>query len=298
MYLNDYTKLSTPPKCGKNIDPNCPSCCPDYANVGSSNIRPNHPDPDYDCPDKCDIQLVHHNPLHIYLIKYAVQGELEKFIGQAYVMAHNIKEAQCVFGTQSCFNGFRERLKITSMFEVPPCPEPVLVQEDNVAIIDRRNLNSYPFLTKSEWYKYINTLEVRVREVIDSYIKDKLDPIYNRLDALEERADTIENRLDGIDNTLEVIREDITNIENRLDNIDESIENIENDITTINTHLDNIDNSITSINNTLEAHSDRMDAMDDRMDDLQSQINADDDKMYNHSFDTEDNTIIVNPKNI
>ena len=151
MYLNDYTKLSNPPQCGKNTDPNCPSCCPDYANVGSSNIRPNHPDPDTDCPDGCNVRLVPHNPLHTWLIKYAVQGETEKFIGQAYVIAHNIKEAQCIFGTQSCFNGFQERLKITSMFEVPPCPEPVLVQEDSVAIIDRRNLKTYPFLLKSDF---------------------------------------------------------------------------------------------------------------------------------------------------
>lgn len=151
MYLNDYTKLSNPPQCGKNTDPNCPSCCPDYANVGSSNIRPNHPYPDTDCPDGCNVRLVPHNPLHTWLIKYAVQGETEKFIGQAYVIAHNIKEAQCIFGTQSCFNGFQERLKITSMFEVPPCPEPVLVQEDSVAIIDRRNLKTYPFLLKSDF---------------------------------------------------------------------------------------------------------------------------------------------------
>lgn len=151
MYLNDYTKLSNPPQCGKNTDPNCPSCCPDYANVGSSNIRPNHPDPDTYCPDGCNVRLVPHNPLHTWLIKYAVQGETEKFIGQAYVIAHNIKEAQCIFGTQSCFNGFQERLKITSMFEVPPCPEPVLVQEDSVAIIDRRNLKTYPFLLKSDF---------------------------------------------------------------------------------------------------------------------------------------------------
>lgn len=151
MYLNDYTKLSNPPQCGKNTDPNCPSCCPDYANVGSSNIRPNHPDPDTDCDGKCHPQCVPHNPLHTWLIKYAVQGETEKFIGQAYVIAHNIKEAQCIFGTQSCFNGFQERLKITSMFEVPPCPEPVLVQEDSVAIIDRRNLKTYPFLLKSDF---------------------------------------------------------------------------------------------------------------------------------------------------
>lgn len=151
MYLNDYTKLSNPPQCGKNTDPNCPSCCPDYANVGSSNIRPNHPDPDTDCDGKCNPQCVPHNPLHTWLIKYAVQGATEKFIGQAYVIAHNIKEAQCIFGTQSCFNGFQERLKITSMFEVPPCPEPVLVQEDSVAIIDRRNLKTYPFLLKSDF---------------------------------------------------------------------------------------------------------------------------------------------------
>lgn len=151
MYLNDYTKLSNPPQCGKNTDPNCQSCCPDYANVGSSNIRPNHPDPDTDCDGKCNPQCVPHNPLHTWLIKYAVQGATEKFIGQAYVIAHNIKEAQCVFGTQSCFNGFQERLKITSMFEVPPCPEPVLVQEDSVAIIDRRNLKTYPFLLKSDF---------------------------------------------------------------------------------------------------------------------------------------------------
>lgn len=151
MYLNDYTKLSNTPQCGKNTDPNCPSCCPDYANVSSSNIRPNHPDPDTDCNGKCNPQCVPHNPLHTWLIKYAVQGATEKFIGQAYVIAHNIKEAQCIFGTQSCFNGFQERLKITSMFEVPPCPEPILVQEDSVAIIDRRNLKTYPFLLKSDF---------------------------------------------------------------------------------------------------------------------------------------------------
>lgn len=176
MYLNDYTKLSNPPQCGKNTDPNCPSCCPDYANVGSSNIRPNHPDPDIDCDGKCNPQFVPHNPLHTWLIKYAVQGETEKFIGQAYVIAHNIKEAQCIFGSQSCFNGFQERLKITSMFEVPPCPEPVLVQEDSVAIIDRRNLKTYPFLLKSDFLIWKTEVIANLAKTIEdtwNELKDK-----------------------------------------------------------------------------------------------------------------------------
>jgi len=160
MIDNEFTVMSEP--ClGKNTDPNCKGCCNGFENVGSANIRPNYPDPPTDCNGLCDIRDCH-NPLHNYLIKFGVMGLNEKFVGQAYVMAHNLKEAQCVFGTQSAFNGMQQRLKITSITEVPPCPEPVLVQEDSVAIIDKRQLKTYPFLLKSDFQVFVADIHQQI----------------------------------------------------------------------------------------------------------------------------------------
>lgn len=160
MIDNEFTVMSEP--ClGKNTDPNCKGCCNGFENVGSANIRPNYPDPPTDCNGLCDIRDCH-NPLHNYLIKFGVMGLNEKFVGQAYVLAHNLKEAQCVFGTQSAFNGMQQRLKITSITEVPPCPEPILVQEDSVAIIDKRQLKTYPFLLKSDFQVFVADIHQQI----------------------------------------------------------------------------------------------------------------------------------------
>lgn len=162
MYLNEHTKLSTP-CCSENIDPNVKDCCGPLNNVGASNVRPNHPDvSDKCCPSPSPASCCHH-PMRLWSIKYAVTG-IAKFIGQAIVQAPTLEQAQCIFGKDSRFNGYVDRLKITCCEEIFPYPEPVLLQEDCVAIIDRRNLKTYPFVLKSEFYDFIADIHKKIIE--------------------------------------------------------------------------------------------------------------------------------------
>lgn len=177
MYLNEHTKLSTP--CySENIDPNVKDCCGYLNNVGASNIRPNHPDVSGECCTHAVPMDCLHHPLRLWLIKYSITGTA-KFIGQAWVVAPNLKSAQCVFGKNSQFNGFVERIKINEITEVFPSPEPVLIMEDSAAIIDKRNLNTYPFLLKSDFLIYKTELNANIAKAI----QDSLEQYRKQLKA-------------------------------------------------------------------------------------------------------------------
>lgn len=146
-YLNEQTKLEHP-ECR----------CDTPNNIGASNIRPNTPDPNIACPTP-----ICPNPMRLWVIKYAITGTA-KFIGQAIVQAPTIEQAQCIFGKDSRFNGYVDRLKITCCHEVFPHPEPILLQEDCVAIIDRRNLKTYPFVLKSDFDEFVMDVHKKIIE--------------------------------------------------------------------------------------------------------------------------------------
>lgn len=146
-YLNEQTKL-THPECR----------CDTPNNIGASNIRPNTPDPNIACPTP-----ICPNPMRLWVIKYAITGPV-KFIGQATVQAPTIEQAQCILGKDSRFNGYADRLKITCCHEVFPHPEPILLQEDCVAIIDRRNLKTYPFVLKSDFDEFVMDVHKKIIE--------------------------------------------------------------------------------------------------------------------------------------
>lgn len=164
MYVNEHTKLSTP--CySENTDPNVKDCCGHLNNVGASNVRPNHPDVSGECcTSPVPMDCLHH-PLRLWLIKYSITGTA-KFIGQAWIVAPDLKSAQCVFGKNSQFNGFVERIKINEITEVFPSPEPVLIMEDSAAILDKRNLHTYPFLLKSDFLIYKTELNANLAKAI------------------------------------------------------------------------------------------------------------------------------------
>lgn len=151
-YLNEQTKL-THPECR----------CDAPNNIGASNIRPNTPDPNIACPTP-----VCPNPMRLWVIKYAITGPV-KFIGQATVQAPTIEQAQCIFGKDSRFNGYADRLKITCCHEIFPHPEPILLQEDCVAIIDRRNLKTYPFVLKSDFDKFVTDIHKKIIESFSTF---------------------------------------------------------------------------------------------------------------------------------
>lgn len=167
-YLNEQTKLEHP-ECR----------CDTPNNIGASNIRPNTPDPNIACPTP-----ICPNPMRLWVIKYAITGTA-KFIGQAIVQAPTIEQAQCIFGKDSRFNGYVDRLKITCCHEVFPHPEPILLQEDCVAIIDRRNLKTYPFVLKSDFSETISDLYANIAKAIrDSWEKYRREfkvEVYNGL---------------------------------------------------------------------------------------------------------------------
>lgn len=167
-YLNEQTKLEHP-ECR----------CDTPNNIGASNIRPNTPDPNIACPTP-----ICPNPMRLWVIKYAITGTA-KFIGQAVVQAPTIEQAQCIFGKDSRFNGYVDRLKITCCHEVFPHPEPILLQEDCVAIIDRRNLKTYPFVLKSDFDSTMSDLYANISKAIrDSWEKYRREfkvEVYNGL---------------------------------------------------------------------------------------------------------------------
>lgn len=167
-YLNEQTKLEHP-ECR----------CDTPNNIGASNIRPNTPDPNIACPTP-----ICPNPMRLWVIKYAITGTA-KFIGQAIVQAPTIEQAQCIFGKDSRFNGYVDRLKITCCHEVFPHPEPILLQEDCVAIIDRRNLKTYPFVLKSDFDSTMSDLYANIAKAIrdswEKYRKEFKVEVYNGL---------------------------------------------------------------------------------------------------------------------
>ena len=161
-YLNEQTKLEHP-ECR----------CDTPNNIGASNIRPNTPDPNIACPTP-----ICPNPMRLWVIKYAITGTA-KFIGQAIVQAPTIEQAQCIFGKDSRFNGYVDRLKITCCHEVFPHPEPILLQEDCVAILDRRNLKTYPFVLKSDFNNVISDVYASIAKIIEDTKKE----VYNGLEG-------------------------------------------------------------------------------------------------------------------
>lgn len=183
MYLNEHTKLSTP--CySENTDPNVQDCCGHLNNVGAANVRPNHPDVSGECCTHSVPMDCCHHPLRLWLIKYSITGTA-KFIGQAWVVAPDLKSAQCVFGKNSQFNGFVERIKINEITEVFPSPEPVLIMEDSAAVIDKRNLHTYPFLLKSDFLIYQTELNANIAKAIqeswEQFRKRFKSEVYNSM---------------------------------------------------------------------------------------------------------------------
>ena len=116
--------------------------------------------------DKCEC----HHPLRLWAIKYEVSG-VAKFSGVAVVQAKDLCNAQYVFIQNSKFNGFREYIHILCIEELYPNPEPVLLLEDSAAIINHRDLKSYPFLLKSDYERNIQNISDNVIEAVEDYIE-------------------------------------------------------------------------------------------------------------------------------
>lgn len=116
--------------------------------------------------DKCEC----HHPLRLWAIKYEVSG-VAKFSGVAVVQAKDLCNAQYVFIQNSKFNGFREYIHILCIEELYPNPEPVLLLEDSAAIINHRDLKSYPFLLKSDYEHNIQNISDNVIEAVEDYIE-------------------------------------------------------------------------------------------------------------------------------
>lgn len=116
--------------------------------------------------DKCEC----HRPLRLWAIKYEVSG-IAKFSGVAVVQAKDLCNAQYVFIQNSKFNGFREYIHILCIEELYPNPEPVLLLEDSAAIINHRDLKSYPFLLKSDYEHNIQNISDSVIEAVEDYIE-------------------------------------------------------------------------------------------------------------------------------
>ena len=117
--------------------------------------------------DKCEC----HHPLRLWAIKYEVLG-VPKFSGVAIVQAKDLCNAELVFIQNSKFNGMREYLKITCIDELYPNPEPLILQEDSAAILDKRILKTYPFLLRSEYCEKSQELNDTIIQNVQDYIGD------------------------------------------------------------------------------------------------------------------------------
>lgn len=117
--------------------------------------------------DKCEC----HHPLRLWAIKYEVVG-VPKFSGVAVVQAKDLCNAQYVFIQNSKFNGFREYIHITCIEELYPNPEPIILLEDSAAIIDRRMLKTYPWVTKEDFCKEVTKIYEEITEHLGEIIID------------------------------------------------------------------------------------------------------------------------------
>lgn len=135
--------------------------------------------------NKCITPSCCHHPLRLWTIKFSIKST-PKFIGVSIVQAKDLKNAECIFLANSRFNGFKDRISIECIEEVLPNPDPILLQEDTVAILDRSVLKSYPFLLKEDFCKYIDMLNNQFEgklinegistEIIDTNINLRYDP--------------------------------------------------------------------------------------------------------------------------
>ena len=174
--INEMCELTPPCRC---------DCEPDK-DLSQGNIRPNYsPSPCGADGGVCGEHILEH-PLHLWAIKYGVEGHL-KFIGVAVVQAPTRSAAECIFAKNSLFSGTPERLKILAMKEVMPWSEPILF-EDCAAIIDKRNLKSYPFLLKSDYEHNIQNISDNVIEAVEDYIEH--NPIQQVQSNWEETDET------------------------------------------------------------------------------------------------------------
>lgn len=158
--INEMCELTPPCEC---------DCNPDK-DLSQGNIRPNF------APASCGAdsgvcgEHLLENPLRLWAVKYGVEGNL-KFIGVAVIQAPNRCAAECIFAKNSLFSGTPERLKILAMKEITPWSEPVLF-EDCAAIIDRRNLKTYPFLLRSEYNEKSQELSDTIIKSVEEFIGD------------------------------------------------------------------------------------------------------------------------------
>ena len=158
-------------------------CKPDEVPQNADYIH-NSSTPAHCCDnDKCEC----HHPLRLWAIKYEVSG-VAKFSGVAVVQAKDLCNAQYVFIQNSKFNGFREYIHILCIEELYPNPEPVLLLEDSAAIINHRDLKSYPFLLKSDYEHNIQNISDNVIEAVEDYIEH--NPIQQVQSNWEETDET------------------------------------------------------------------------------------------------------------
>ncbi len=79
--------------------------------------------------------------LSAWVITYHLHTDTDYYEGVAVVQAYEVKEAECIFLANSCFNSCRERICIEAIKEIYCLPEPDLLAEVKVKefnIYDRR----------------------------------------------------------------------------------------------------------------------------------------------------------------
>lgn len=201
---------------------------PKHCDNGGANIMGiNHP---HTC-DKC-----HHSPcccnipyIKTWFIKYTVTDTYLKYIGHAVIQACSKDEAQCIFSRNTKFNGFTDTIKIIELREILPAPEQILA-EDAFSFIDKRILQTYPFLTKKEYICRLKEIDDTIKQYVDNIEGDiisKLEPQIN--EKIEEAIGDI----------------DFTELE---ENISTAQETADNALSAAQTAQETADGKISSIN--------------------------------------------------
>lgn len=151
------------------------------------------------CCDSCGC----HHPLRLWAVKYAVVG-IPKFIGVAVVQARDLCNAEYVFIQDSKFNGFREYISITCIEELYPNPEPMILLESSVAVIDRKILGSYPWLTKEDFQKEITKIYESIALAgLGASESDQDTGDDNTVDNVNQNGDNSNTDADGNGNVTE-----------------------------------------------------------------------------------------------
>ena len=109
-------------------------------------------------------------------------------------------------------------------------------------------------------------------EKIGCAIKLGLQPLYEKMEIIENRMDSLEHRMEAMENRMDPIENRINSIENRIDSIENRIDSIESQISDINERINSMGNQISDINDRIDSMNNQIILIDGKLTDTRLHI--------------------------